>query len=91
MPKGPKGPEVWYDFHSMELYRAGQTIHVAAPLNRLPLLAPAGAMIPMTECCEPQDFAKTHDEPSRCLRYCTACSTAIYTLILRGMRWKLCQ
>lgn len=71
----PRGPEVWYDFHSMEIYKAGQTIQVAAPLNRLPLLAPAGAMIPVTKCCEPQDFATTHDEPSRCLRYSPACLT----------------
>ena len=30
------------------------------------LLAPAGAIIPMTD--EPADFSRLHDEPSRCLR-----------------------
>jgi alpha-glucosidase len=65
----PTGPDIWYDFHSLEVFRAGETISVAAPLNRLPLLAPAGAIIPMTDCCEPADFAKAHDEPSRHVRY----------------------
>eukprot|EP00884_Botryococcus_braunii_P020294 jgi/Botrbrau1/6949/Bobra.0215s0026.1 len=64
----PKGPSAWYDFHSLEPFKAGETIHVAAPLNRLPLLAPAGSIVPMTDCCDPNDFARSHDEPSRNVR-----------------------
>ena len=36
-----------------------------APLDRLPLLAPAGAILPMTAS---PDSARLHDEPSRLLR-----------------------
>jgi alpha-glucosidase len=41
----PSGAE-WYDWHSGERYAGGQTVVLDAPLNRLPLLARAGALVP---------------------------------------------
>jgi alpha-glucosidase len=62
----PAGPECWFDFWSGERLAAGAAATLAAPLDRLPLAAPAGAIIPMTDA--PADFSRLHDEPSRCLR-----------------------
>jgi alpha-glucosidase len=39
---------------------------IPAPLERLPLLAPAGAVIATTDC--KGDYSRRHDEPSRALR-----------------------
>ena len=61
----PQGAEGWYDFHTGAYHPAGVEITVDAPLDRMPLLAPAGAMIPMTRG---EDFRRLHDEPSRHLR-----------------------
>lgn len=36
----------WYDFYDGTLVRGGQTITVAAPLDRIPLLVRAGSIIP---------------------------------------------
>jgi alpha-glucosidase len=62
----PVGPECWFDFWTGERLAAGAPTTLAAPLDRLPLAAPAGAIVPMTD--EPADFSRLHDEPSRCLR-----------------------
>ena len=62
----PAGPDCWFDFWTGERLAAGAVATLAAPLDRLPLAAPAGAIIPMTD--EPADFSRLHDEPSRCLR-----------------------
>ena len=62
----PAGPELWFDFASGERLAAGEFAVLAAPLERLPLAAAAGAIIPMTG--EADDFTRLHDEPSRCLR-----------------------
>jgi alpha-glucosidase len=62
----PAGPNCWFDFWTGERLPAGAVATIAAPLDRLPLMAPAGAIIPMTD--EPADFGRLHDEPSRCLR-----------------------
>jgi len=61
----PEGVEGWYDFHSGAYHPSGSEIVVPAPLDRLPLFAPAGAMIPMTGR---EASLKLHDEPSRHLR-----------------------
>jgi alpha-glucosidase len=62
----PAGPEGWYDFYAETWHQAGETALLAAPLERLPLLVPAGAILPLTgEAC---DFARLQDEPSRCIR-----------------------
>jgi len=37
----------WYDWRTGERYEGGQTVTVAAPLREIPVLARAGAMIPM--------------------------------------------
>ncbi|HWK46978.1 MAG TPA: TIM-barrel domain-containing protein [Stellaceae bacterium] len=62
----PTGPECWFDFWTGERLAAGTVATLAAPLDRLPLVAAAGAIIPMTD--EPADFIRLHDEPSRCVR-----------------------
>src|SRR5262249_45280974 len=62
----PAGPDCWFDFWTGERLIAGAEALLAAPLDRLPLVAPAGAIVPMTD--EPADFSRLHDEPSRCLR-----------------------
>ena len=59
----PKGPSDWFDFWGEERFEPGAEIDVAAPLDRLPLLAPAGAIVPMTDAGA--DYSKRHDEPSR--------------------------
>ncbi len=45
----PQNNAGWYDFYSQTYYEAGQTIHVGAPLERIPLFVKAGAVIPMSE------------------------------------------
>jgi alpha-glucosidase len=62
----PKGPESWHDFWSGAAYAPGRTVTMAAPLDHLPLLAPTGAIIAVTDC--QGDYARRHDEPSRALR-----------------------
>ncbi|MCI0710898.1 MAG: alpha-glucosidase [Chloroflexi bacterium] len=37
----------WYDFYTGEVFRGGQTVNAAAPLDRIPLFAREGAIIPM--------------------------------------------
>jgi alpha-glucosidase (family GH31 glycosyl hydrolase) len=44
----PAGTD-WYDFHTGRRYSGGQTITINAPLDRLPLLAHAGAILPLRE------------------------------------------
>ena len=41
----PKGND-WYDFWTGKQYAGGQTISVHAPIQKLPLFVPAGAIIP---------------------------------------------
>jgi alpha-glucosidase len=62
----PAGPECWFDFWTEETLRAGTGVTLAAPLDRLPLVLPAGAILPMTG--EVADFRALHDEPSRFVR-----------------------
>jgi len=62
----PAGPEAWFDFHSGEALKPGAEVELAAPLDQLPLLVQAGAILPMTDA--PDDFSSLHDEPSRLLR-----------------------
>lgn len=44
----PQNNAGWYDFYGQTYYQAGQTIHVGAPLERIPLFVKAGAVIPMS-------------------------------------------
>lgn len=61
----PYGPECWYEFWSGEQLQSGTTVKLAAPLDRLPLVVAAGAILPMTDSI---NFRHTHDEPTRCVR-----------------------
>jgi alpha-glucosidase len=62
----PRGPAGWYDFYGETWFPAGETVVLAAPLERLPLLVREGAILPLT--AEAHDFSRLHDEPSRCVR-----------------------
>ncbi|UYA60692.1 Alpha-glucosidase [Pectobacterium sp. F1-1] len=44
----PANTSGWYDFHSGQWFSGGKTIVLDAPLERLPLLVRAGAMIPLS-------------------------------------------
>jgi alpha-glucosidase (family GH31 glycosyl hydrolase) len=59
----PRGPESWRDFWTGRVYAAGQIATIPAPLDQLPLLAPAGAIVAMTD--NGDDYSRLHDEPSR--------------------------
>ncbi len=61
----PLGVESWRDVWTGRVYEAGQSVAIPAPLNRLPLLAPAGAIVPVTDSGD--DTSRLHDEPSRAL------------------------
>jgi alpha-glucosidase len=61
----PRHEEGWYDFHTGEAFAGGQEIVVPAPLDRIPLFARAGAIVPLTAR---EDFTRLHDEPSRQVR-----------------------
>jgi alpha-glucosidase len=61
----PRGPAGWVDLWTGAHYRSGMTVDAAAPLERIPLYAPAGAVIPTTDT---GDMRRLHDEPSRALR-----------------------
>jgi alpha-glucosidase len=62
----PRGPESWRDFWTGRVYEAGRSATIPAPLDRLPLLAPAGAIVVTTD--SGGDYSRLHDEPSRALR-----------------------
>jgi alpha-glucosidase len=62
----PRGPESWRDFWTGQIFASGQFATIAAPLERLPLIAPTGAIIAMTD--SGGDYSSRHDEPSRALR-----------------------
>jgi len=61
----PSGPAEWIDFWTGEPVAAGRAIVAPAPLERIPVYVPAGAMIPTTDTA---DMRRLHDEPSRALR-----------------------
>ena len=61
----PRGPECWRDFWTGAIYAPGRTVVVEAPLERLPLLAPAGAIVATTDAGK--DYSRLHDKPSRAL------------------------
>jgi len=46
----PHNGQGWYDWHSGQWFVGGQQITLDAPLDRLPLLVRAGAVIPLGEC-----------------------------------------
>jgi len=72
----PRGVEGWYDFHTGVYYQPGTEVVVAAPLERIPMFARAGAMVPLTA---QDDYSRRHDQPSRHLRVFPAHDTASAT------------
>ena len=62
----PQGPENWRDVSTGRVHAAGQSVTIPAPLDRLPLIAPAGAIVATTDSGD--DYSRLHDEPSRALR-----------------------
>ncbi len=59
----PRGPESWRDIWTGWVYAAGRRVKIPAPIDRLPLLAPAGAIVATTDSGD--DYSRLHDEPSR--------------------------
>ncbi|SHO57399.1 glycoside hydrolase family 31 protein [Vibrio quintilis] len=45
----PENGVGWYDYHTSRWYGAGQTVTLDAPLERIPLLVRAGAIIPISD------------------------------------------
>ena len=62
----PARAESWRDFWTGRVYAAGRSATIPAPLDRLPLLTPAGAIVATTDSGD--DCSRLHDEPSRALR-----------------------
>jgi len=75
----PQGPDGWVDFWSGRRHASGRDVVVPAPLGRIPLFVPAGAMIPFTDS---NDYHALHDEPSRQLRVFPAAGTGDSTFTL---------
>lgn len=42
----------WYDFWTEQYYEGGQTIKAEAPIDRIPLYAKAGSILPMTQAMQ---------------------------------------
>jgi alpha-glucosidase len=61
----PSGSGGWLDFWAGKHVPGGRSVVSPAPLERIPLFVPAGAMIPTTDTA---DMRRLHDEPSRALR-----------------------
>lgn len=59
----PAGPEAWIAFDDGAVHPAGAAAEVDAPLDRLPLFARAGGIVPMTDPAA--GYGRLHDEPSR--------------------------
>lgn len=55
----PQNSQGWYDFYDHRYYQGGQTIILDAPLERIPLLVKAGAILPLSSrlaySCAEQD------------------------------------
>src|SRR5262249_43401594 len=60
----PRGPAEWIDFWAGTYHGAGTVVSASAPLERIPLFVPAGAILPVTDTA---DMSRKHDEPSRAL------------------------
>jgi alpha-glucosidase len=75
----PRAAGGWIDFWTGRRHAGGADVDVDAPLERVPLFARAGAIIPATDTT---DFSRLHDEPSRQLRVfpATGARTTRFTL-----------
>ncbi|GAL27303.1 alpha-glucosidase [Vibrio variabilis] len=54
----PNNQHGWYDYYTGQWYSAGTTVTLAAPLERIPLLARAGSVIPISERIANADASK---------------------------------
>ncbi len=54
----PRG--VWYDYYTGKRYKGGRYVLADAPLNRMPIFAKAGAIIPVAEG-KPQSVEEIHE------------------------------
>jgi alpha-glucosidase len=61
----PSGPACWHAFDGSARYTPGAVARVDAPLERILVFCPAGAMLPTTDT---DDCSRLTDEPSRALR-----------------------
>jgi alpha-glucosidase len=52
-PYLPLGPEGWFDLYTDEFLAPGAVARIAAPLDRLPLVASAGAILPLAAAADP--------------------------------------
>lgn len=59
----PQNHSGWYDFYDHRWFAGGQSISVAAPLDKIPLFAKAGSIIPTAErtayVCAEKDTSRT--------------------------------
>lgn len=56
----PKDKKYWYNFHTSQVYRGGETVTVEAPLEYIPLLIPEGSIIPA--CKKKTPFSNEKEE-----------------------------
>jgi alpha-glucosidase len=62
------GAGEWYDFHTGDWYRGKQTVRINAPLEQIPLLVPAGGLIPLGKTMrhvgeQPDDLRQVYTFP----------------------------
>ncbi|WP_318614822.1 glycoside hydrolase family 31 protein [Priestia megaterium] len=75
----PNNPGGWYDFHVGTWYEGGKKVEIPAPLNYTPLLAKAGAIIPINEA-EVTFSTKNMDERGFLLFPCRGKGKSSYSL-----------
>jgi alpha-glucosidase len=75
----PYNPGGWYDFHVGTWYEGGKKVEIPAPLNYTPLLAKAGAIIPINEA-EVTFSTKNMDERGFLLFPCRGKGKSSYSL-----------
>ncbi|WP_415762211.1 TIM-barrel domain-containing protein [Priestia megaterium] len=75
----PNNPGGWYDFHIGTWYEGGKKVEIPAPLHYTPLLAKAGAIIPINEA-EVTFSTKNMDERGFLLFPCRGKGKSSYSL-----------
>ncbi|SFG84375.1 alpha-glucosidase [Priestia megaterium] len=75
----PNNPGGWYDFHLGTWYEGGKKVEIPAPLHYTPLLAKAGAIIPINEA-EVTFSTKNMDERGFLLFPCRGKGKSSYSL-----------
>jgi alpha-glucosidase len=75
----PENKDGWYDFHTGKWYEGGQNVVIPAPLSYTPLLAKAGAIIPVNQA-EITFATKNEDERGFLLFPCKDTGKSSYKL-----------